>query len=150
MAALPALPSIEDCSNFAITVEPFLNQLYQLPERLVDSAGSLEALKRVYVETNPLVTGFAASIVIAGICLIVSEVNRNYSQVDRLWSILPNLYIIHLASWARLAGLPHGRIDLVAVFSTAWSVSRECISYLHEPYPLVSLILTLCKDSLDV
>jgi hypothetical protein len=122
LAALPVLKSIEDCSDFSKIVEPFIDQFYALPERLVASIGSVEALQRLYVETNPLVTGFAASIALAGVFLIVSEVNRNYSQVDRMWSLLPNLYIVHLAAWARLAGLPHSRIDLVAAFSTIWSV----------------------------
>jgi hypothetical protein len=122
LAGIPVLRSLEDCSDFSKTVEPFIDQFYALPDRLLASIGSLESLERVYVETNPLVTGFAASILLAGVFLIVSEVNRNYSQVDRMWSILPNLYIIHLAAWARLAGLPHNRIDLVAVFSTLWSV----------------------------
>ncbi|EFY93894.1 DUF1295 domain-containing protein [Metarhizium acridum CQMa 102] len=122
LAALPVLQSIEDCSDFSKTVEPFVDQFFALPARLVASIGSIENLQRLYVETNPLITGFAASIFLAGVFLIVSEVNRNYSQVDRMWSILPNLYIIHLAGWARMAGLPHSRIDLVAAFSTLWSI----------------------------
>ncbi|EFY98896.1 DUF1295 domain protein [Metarhizium robertsii] len=122
LAALPVLQSIEDCSDFSKTVEPFVDQFFALPARLVASIGSIENLQRLYVETNPLITGFAASIFLAGVFLIVSEVNRNYSQVDRMWSILPNLYIIHLAGWARMAGLPHSRIDLVATFSTLWSI----------------------------
>ncbi|TWU77364.1 hypothetical protein ED733_005789 [Metarhizium rileyi] len=122
LAALPVLRSIEDCSDFSKTVEPFIDQFYALPGRLVASIGSIEALQRLYVETNPLVTGFAASILFAGVFLIVSELNRNYSQVDRVWSILPNLYIVHLAAWSRMAGLPHSRVDLVAAFSTLWSI----------------------------
>ncbi|QPH01421.1 hypothetical protein C2857_005621 [Epichloe festucae Fl1] len=122
VAALPVLTSIEDCSDFSKTVEPFIDQFYQLPGRLVASVGSTEALHRLYVETNPLVSGFSASLFLAGVFLIVSEINRNYSQVDRLWSILPNLYIVHLAVWARSTGLDHTRIDMVALFSTAWSI----------------------------
>ncbi|KAG5977526.1 hypothetical protein E4U55_006721 [Claviceps digitariae] len=122
VGALPVLKSIEDCAHYSKTVEPFIDQLYQLPGRLVASAGSIEALQRLYVETNPLITGFSASLFVAGVCLVVSEINRNYSQIDRLWSILPNLHVVHLAIWARMAGLPHARIDLVAIFSTAWSI----------------------------
>lgn len=125
VAALPVLKSIQDCSDFSKTVEPFIDQFYQLPGRLVASIGSIEALHRLYVETNPLVSGFSASLFLAGVFLIVSEINRNYSQVDRLWSILPNLYIVHLAVWARSTGLDHTRIDMVALFSTAWSVSNQ-------------------------
>ncbi|KAG6148324.1 hypothetical protein E4U24_005777 [Claviceps purpurea] len=122
IGALPVLKAIEDCGHYSHTVEPFIDQFYQLPGRLVASGGSIEALHRLYVETNPLVTGFSASLLVAALCLIVSEFNRNYSQIDRLWSILPNLHVLHLALWARMAGLPHARIDLVAIFSTAWSI----------------------------
>ncbi|KAL3964731.1 hypothetical protein VFPBJ_03544 [Purpureocillium lilacinum] len=118
---LPVIKSLRDCGEYALTVEPFIPQLYTLPSRLLH-AGSLDGLAQVYIETNPLITGFAVSLVLGFVFLVVSEVNRNYSQVDRMWSILPNLYIIHLATWARLAGLPHSRIDLVAAFSTLWSI----------------------------
>lgn len=121
--SLPILSSLQECSDFSLTVKPFIPQFYELPTRILDNAGSLAALKQVYIETNPLVTGFSASLFLAGIFLIVSEVNRNFSQVDRMWSILPNLYIVHFAAWARLSGLPHNRLDLLAVFSTIWSVS---------------------------
>ncbi|KAG6038526.1 hypothetical protein E4U41_004119 [Claviceps citrina] len=123
VGALPVLKSIEDCSDFSKTVEPFIDQLSQLPGRLVASGGSsIEALQRLYVETNPLITGFSASLFSAALCLVASEINRNYSQIDRLWSILPFLHVVHLAVWARSAGLPHARIDLVALFSAAWSI----------------------------
>ncbi|POR33204.1 Uncharacterized protein TPAR_06601 [Tolypocladium paradoxum] len=117
---LPALKSLQDCSNYSLTVEPFIPQLYALPARLLD-VRSLETLTQLYIETNPLLSAFAVSVFLAGVFLIVSEVNRNYSQVDRMWSILPNLYVAHLAIWARLAGVPHSRIDLVAAFTTVWS-----------------------------
>lgn len=120
--ALPWLKSIEDCGDYHKTVEPFIGQLYLLPHRVLDNIGSLEGLKQTYVETNPLMLGFGASVFLGGIFLIVSEINRNYSQVDRMWSILPNLYIVHLAVWARVAGVPHERITLVAAFSTLWSI----------------------------
>ncbi|KAG6083526.1 hypothetical protein E4U30_000848 [Claviceps sp. LM220 group G6] len=122
IGALPVLKALEDCGHYSHTVEPFIDQFYQLPGRLVASSSSIDALQRLYVETNPLVTGFSASLLVAALCLIVSEINRNYSQIDRLWSILPNLHVLHLALWARMAGLPHARIDLVAIFSTAWSI----------------------------
>ncbi|KAM4060338.1 hypothetical protein HRG_002086 [Hirsutella rhossiliensis] len=117
---LPALKSLRDCSDYALTVEPFLPQLYALPARLA-AVRSLDGLMQLYVDTNPLMSAIAASIFLGGVFLVVSEANRNYSQVDRMWSFLPNLYIAHLAVWARLAGLPHSRIDLVAACTTLWS-----------------------------
>jgi steroid 5-alpha reductase family enzyme len=77
---------------------------------------------QLYIETNPLVTAAAVSIFLGAIFWVASEINRNYSQVDRAWSILPALYIGHLSLWARLAGEPHDRIDVVAMFATIWSM----------------------------
>ncbi|KKP02165.1 hypothetical protein THAR02_05751 [Trichoderma harzianum] len=120
--ALPQVKSLQDCVDYSKVVEPFLPQLYQLPHHIWESIDSLDALRELYVTTNPLISGFAASLVVGLLALIVSEINRNYSQIDRLWSILPNLYVVHIALWARVAGLPHGRVDLIAVCTTLWSI----------------------------
>lgn len=120
--ALPLLKSVEECGEYSKAVEPFIDQLYELPHRIYDNIGSLDGLKQTYIETNPLMSGLGASIFLGGVFLIVSEINRNYSQVDRMWSILPNLYNVHLAVWARVAGMPHERITLVAAASTLWSI----------------------------
>ncbi|KAL7950401.1 hypothetical protein V8C42DRAFT_306367 [Trichoderma barbatum] len=120
--ALPQVKSLQDCVDYSKVVEPFLPQLYQLPHQIWQSIDSVDALRELYVTTNPLVSGFAASLAVGLLTLIVSEINRNYSQVDRLWSILPNLYVVHIALWARVAGLPHSRVDLIAVYTTIWSI----------------------------
>lgn len=120
--ALPSVKSLADISDFSQVVEPFIPQLYELPNKLVANIGNLEGLKQLYVDTNPLVSGFAASLAVGFIALVTSEINRNYSQIDRLWSILPNLYVVHIAAWARVAGLDHSRLDLIAAFTTIWSV----------------------------
>ncbi|KAL2213228.1 DUF1295-domain-containing protein [Sarocladium strictum] len=120
--ALPLVKSLQDCADYHQTVEPFIPQLCALPQRLLDTAGSPASLRQLYVETNPLVSGFAISIALGFVLLIVSEINRNYSQVDRMWSLLPNLYIIHFAVWANVAGLPTNRLNLIAAFSSIWSI----------------------------
>lgn len=123
--ALPLVKSLQDCADYHQTVEPFIPQLYALPQRLLDTAGSPANLRQLYIETNPLVSGFAISIALGFVFLVVSEINRNYSQVDRMWSLLPNLYIIHFAVWANVAGLPTNRVNLIAAFSSIWSVSHN-------------------------
>ncbi len=126
--AVPVIRSLHDCADYTKTVEPFLPQLYALPEKVWAHSGSVAGLKVLYLDTNPLVSAFSASIAIGALCLALSELNRNYSQVDRLWSILPNLYVVHFAAWARLSGLPHQRLDLIAVATTFWSVSLHLSS----------------------
>ncbi len=127
--ALPTLLAIEDCAEFSKTVEPFLPQLYDLPRRLLEVFSGRENIVELYVETNPLISGFAFSVFLGAVFLVAAEVNRNYSQVDRFWSLLPTFYIAHFDVWARLAGVPSERIDAVLFFSLVWSVSaREPIS----------------------
>lgn len=120
---LPHVKSLHECVDYRKVVEPFIPQLYELPFRFWENIGSLEGIKSVCVTTNPLVSGFFLALVFGLLTLIASEINRNYSQVDRLWSILPNIFVVHIAIWARLAGVPHDRVDLIAAFTTIWSVS---------------------------
>jgi hypothetical protein len=120
---LPALISLEECSDWSKTVEPFIPQLYDLPKRLLETLQTGGSLLDVYKTTNPLISGFAFSVFLGAVFLVAAEVNRNYSQVDRFWSVLPTFYIAHFDLWARLTGVPHQRIDLALLFSTLWSVS---------------------------
>jgi hypothetical protein len=120
---IPSVRTLEDCADFATAVQPFIGQLYDLPARVLAVATGNESFLKVYTETNPVVSGFAFSLALAVVVFIVSEINRNYSQVDRLWSILPALYIAHFDAWARLAGVSSKRIDAALVFSVAWAVS---------------------------
>lgn len=119
--SLPGPLTLEECAEWSKTVEPFIPQLYDLPHRLLEST-SLSDLAVVYRETNPLVSGFAFSLILGVIVLGVSELNRNYSQVDRLWSLLPAIYNIHFRAWASLNGVPTGRLDLIVLASVIWSV----------------------------
>ncbi|KAJ0159789.1 Uncharacterized protein CTA2_9111 [Colletotrichum tanaceti] len=116
--ALPSINSLEECSEWAKAAEPFLPQLLDLPRRIVASP---QSLPQIYLETNPLVSGFAFSLLIAVLTLVVSEYHRNYSQIDRLWSLLPNWYVVHTAAWAYLNGEPSQRVALAAVATTLWS-----------------------------
>ena len=132
--ALPYLKSLEDCGEYAKAVEPYIPQLYALPQQVLDNIASPDGLRQLYVDTNPLISGFAISLALGVPFLIVSEINKNYSQVDRMWSILPNLYVAHLSIWARLAGFNSSRVDLISLATTLWSVS---FSTCHSSRPLL-------------
>jgi len=120
--SVPLLATAAACSEWALGVAPYTHQLQQLPYRILDAGLSLNALREVYVSTNPYISGFAFSLFITPIFLVVSEINKNYSQVDRCWSILPTIYNVHYAVWAHLAGVPSQRLNGVVVFSILWSV----------------------------
>jgi steroid 5-alpha reductase family enzyme len=70
-----------------------------------------------------MVSALALCSVLAGVFFLAAEINRNFSQVDRFWSILPAVYNVHFAIWARLAGIRTQTLDTIAVISLIWSVS---------------------------
>lgn len=120
--ALPVVKTLADCASWSKTVEPYLPNLYTLPATLSAAGASAAALQHLYLTTNPLVSATAFTIATFPIFFLVSEINKNYSQVDRVWSILPTLYHIHYSVWAHLNGLECGRVDNVLAFSVVWSL----------------------------
>ncbi len=121
--ALPSLHTLQDCADYSKVVEPFLPQLYELADKLVQATRARQGFLDLYATTNPLVSGFALSVLLGSVFLVVSEYNKNYSQVDRCWSLLPTAYIAHFNVWARMAGIPSPRLDAALFFSILWSVS---------------------------
>jgi steroid 5-alpha reductase family enzyme len=91
----------------------------------------VHSLRAVYLATNPLVSAIAFSGALAGLLFIAAEINRNYSQIDRFWSILPALYNVHFALWARLSGIQTQTLDTIAVVTVVWSVSFAFLSSLY-------------------
>ncbi|KAH6654347.1 hypothetical protein BKA67DRAFT_535673 [Truncatella angustata] len=119
--AIPHFISLEACAEWSKTVEPFLPQLYELPRRLLDNITNPHSLLELYKQTNPLVSGFAFSLFLGAVFLVVAEVNRNWSQVDRMWSLLPTIYNAHFKVWADLNHLNTQRLNLILFWSTIWS-----------------------------
>lgn len=120
--ALPLVGSISDLTDLEKTVFPFAPQLYDLPQQVFHSITDAQALKSLYWSTNPLISAFAFSLFLAPIFLLASEINRNYSQVDRCWSILPTVYIAHFVYYTHGMGLPTARLDALLAASILWSV----------------------------
>ncbi|KAF2738818.1 DUF1295-domain-containing protein [Polyplosphaeria fusca] len=119
---VPTVKTLADCTDFTITVSPYLPQLYALPRQVFARINDFNALKELYITTNPLITALAFALFLASVVLVVSEVNKNYSQVDRLWGIIPVLFNSHYALWAHLAGLPAQRLDHVMSVSILWGM----------------------------
>ncbi|KAL8796869.1 MAG: hypothetical protein Q9195_000952 [Heterodermia aff. obscurata] len=117
-----------DCANFEKTVVPYIPQFYDVFQQILESITNPQALKILYVSTNPLISAFSISLLISPIFLVAAEINRNYSQVDRFWSLLPTLYNAHFVFYAHLLGLPTARLDAVLTTSIIWS-SRLTFNY---------------------
>ena len=56
-------------------------------------------------------------IALALLCFFISTVTNNYSQVDKLWSIMPIAYI-----WIIFAYAPDPRIFVMAILITLWGL----------------------------
>jgi Protein of unknown function (DUF1295) len=119
---LPTIQVVGEGVEFSRTVYPFLSQLTSLPARLVEAGQDSNNLKEVYLNTNPFITALAFTLFLFPIFVVLSEITKNYSQVDRWWSILPAIYNVHFAVWARMAVLPTSKMDAVALFCVFWSV----------------------------
>ncbi|MCJ1478313.1 AAA ATPase afg3 [Lambiella insularis] len=119
--SIPNINTLVDCADFSKTVQPYLYQFYDLPAQILQNISSPHGLKELYISTNPLILAFSLSLFLAPVFLIAAEINRNYSQVDRFWSILPTVYNAHYVVWAHINGLPTQRLNLLLAFSGIWS-----------------------------
>lgn len=73
----------------------------------------------LYRSTDPFLTALAIAATFAAICWLLSIVTREYSWVDRLWSIAPVIYAVHFAGHA---GFADARLDLIAILIAVWGV----------------------------
>ena len=122
--SLPAIFSRHDATSYALTVAPYLPSLYDLPQKILAVISSPKGLIELYISTNPLVSATAFSLFIVPVLYVAQEVNKNYSQVDRVWSILPAFYNVHYTVYAHLADLPTQQADALAAVSVLWSVGH--------------------------
>ena len=73
----------------------------------------------LYRSTDPLVTALVVAGGFSALCWVLSLLTREYSWVDRLWSITPPLYAIHFAAYA---GFGDARLNLMAALVVLWGV----------------------------
>ncbi|MBP6185240.1 MAG: DUF1295 domain-containing protein [Saprospiraceae bacterium] len=65
-----------------------------------------------------LQTAFRAMLLIAILCFLISELTKNYSQVDKIWSILPIGYVWFFTLQAEWAP----RMVMMAILVTIWGI----------------------------
>lgn len=79
---------------------------------------SLPGLTRYNPEFQTLVwTWIILMIFVIFVCFIASEITRNYSQVDKLWSLIPPAY-----GWITVCAFPSPRIIIMASLVTIWGL----------------------------
>lgn len=70
------------------------------------------------IRLEHLASAFAIIMVTAAlVCFLVSEITRNYSQVDKLWSLMPVMY-----SLLTLATFHSERILIMSILVTVWGI----------------------------
>ena len=73
----------------------------------------------LYETTDPLVSALWIAGGFAALCWVLSLVTKEYSWVDRLWSITPPLFAIHFAG---AASFDDARLNLMAALTVVWGV----------------------------
>jgi steroid 5-alpha reductase family enzyme len=73
----------------------------------------------LYRTTDPLVTALVIAGGFALGCWVLSLITKEYSWVDRLWSITPPLFAVHFAAYA---GFDDTRLNLMASLTVLWGV----------------------------
>ncbi len=68
---------------------------------------------------EPLVLAFWLCALLAVACWAISVLTGNYSQVDRLWSIAPPVYVCIFAAHAHFAD---ARLDVMALLTVLWGM----------------------------
>lgn len=118
--------------NIIAVASSYYAQLTQTPAALL-KVHTFDELQFFYTTSDPLVLGLAISLVISPVFFLVSEVKRNYSQVDRAWSILPSLFQGHYVLWARLNGIWTGRIAMASFcILVCKSISGDARAAFHD------------------
>lgn len=67
------------------------------------------------------------------VCFVVGELTRNFSQVDKLWSLMPIVY-----SWLTVSAFPASpRIWLMAILVTIWGLRLSYNFYRKGGYHII-------------
>ncbi|KAI8058703.1 uncharacterized protein B0P05DRAFT_559510 [Gilbertella persicaria] len=95
----------------APVLSSFVSTCLSHPSQLID----------LYKQTDPLETSVYVSSGLAVIHYILSEITKNYSQVDKAWSILPGMYAWHFTIHDYLVhGSFHPRLLTASILITIW------------------------------
>ncbi len=71
-------------------------------------------------------------VIVVAACFIVSEITRNYSQVDKLWSLVPLAY-----GWITVTVYPSPRIFIMAILVTLWGLRLSYNFYRKGGYSII-------------
>ncbi|RUS19041.1 hypothetical protein BC937DRAFT_88049 [Endogone sp. FLAS-F59071] len=117
------LQQLHDLASYAVPVNVLAtfwrNSLPALAHNATTNPAGLLAF---YAAADPFVSGMVITTAVSFLCWIMSVLTGNYSQVDRLWSLLPPFYIWHytLHEYLNETGELHPRLLLASVVTSVW------------------------------
>ncbi|KAF8418857.1 hypothetical protein EV426DRAFT_307986 [Tirmania nivea] len=118
---VPSLASLSHITDYSHTITPFwASFLKNLP--LLNPTSPAFSPLTFYHTTNPLLSAFLITQGLAVFTFLLSSITGNLSQVDRLWSLLPAIYVAHFTYFAHYLSLPTARLDTLLVLVILWSV----------------------------
>ena len=127
---VPSLASLSHITDHTHTITPFWAPfLTNLP--LLNPTSPTFSPLTFYHTTNPLLSAFLITQGLAVFTFLLSSITGNLSQVDRLWSLLPAIYIAHFTYFAHYLALPTERLDTLLVLVALWS-ARLTFNYFRK------------------
>ncbi|HBE41982.1 MAG TPA: hypothetical protein DDW27_12400 [Bacteroidales bacterium] len=103
---------------------PYFTSSWSFFEKLAGYDLHLAALVKIWL------LAFAATVIL---CFLVGEITRNYSQTDKLWSLMPLIY-----GWASVGYYPSSpRLWLMAILLTVWGLRLSYNFYRKGGYNII-------------
>jgi steroid 5-alpha reductase family enzyme len=94
---------------------------------------NVNVLQQNYFDNGPLAWRLlTVMIIVAQVCFIVSELTRNYSQVDKLWSLMPIVY-----SLIAYSASPFPRLLIMFILVTIWGFRLSYNFYRKGGYNII-------------
>jgi len=81
---------------------------------------------------NLVNTWFILMLIVIIVCFVASEITVNYSQVDKLWSLVPIAY-----SWITVSVFPSPRVAIMAFLVTIWGLRLSYNFYRKGGYDII-------------
>lgn len=100
---------------------------------IISTTGLINKLSGSDLQLEKLtVTLFVIMLAVAFTCFLVSELTRNYSQVDKLWSLMPIVYCI-----VSLAAFPSPRLLIMTILVALWGLRLSYNFYRKGGYNII-------------
>lgn len=117
---LPALSTFSLVTDYSQTIAPYFSPVTSNLHFLQVGSENFSP-SAFYHNTNPAITAIIFSQVLTLWTFILSTTTGNWSHTDRLWSILPAIYIGHFTYIAHSLSLPTARLDTLLTLTLIWS-----------------------------